>query len=94
MWGSLIQKICILSGLLLSGYGLHGQDIAALQMEVVKEPDTEIPNLITAVVALQNTGEKDFNGTLQIETPEGFRSISGYTIAVAIPAGEKRFVPV
>ena len=94
MWGSLIQKICILSGLLLSGYGLHGQDTAALQMEVVKEPDTEIPNLITAVVALQNTGEKDFKGTLQIETPEGFRSISGYTIAVAIPAGEKRFVPV
>ncbi|MCD2426019.1 hypothetical protein LQ567_24760 [Niabella pedocola] len=90
----LVQKIGLLFGILLSGCYIYGQDTAALRMEVQKEPGTQIPNLTTMVIALQNTGAVYFTGLIQVETPEGFRSISGYMIGVEIPAGEKRFIPV
>lgn len=51
-------------------------------------------NILSTVIKVVNGGERNFAGTLEIDIPDGLRSISGNKVAVNAAAADSTFVPV
>ncbi len=51
-------------------------------------------HLIDQTIALKNHTENNFEGTLKIQTPKGFKNITGSEIKIQLKANEQLFIPL
>lgn len=70
------------------------QESSRILLELKSEVNTNKPNLIDVLVAVNNTTDQSFNGLLSLELPKGIRSISENTTKIQLKPNEKQFVPI
>ncbi|WLD23425.1 hypothetical protein NU10_12010 [Flavobacterium dauae] len=92
MLNLLIRKL-LFSFLMLFCFISYAQNGITLDVQT-EQPSIQKKNLVDMVVAVHNTTDTSFEGTLKISTPKGFKNISNETIPLLIDAGEQMFVPI
>lgn len=73
---------------------IPAQENSGISMEIRNESNAGKANIIDLTLVLKNEGSNLFKGKVDINTPTGFRSISGSTIEVDLPPGSHLFLPV
>lgn len=90
----LFRKIVLIFLISISFVFTSAQVYSGIDMEIRNESTADKPNIIDLVILVKNESSSKFDGTISIDVPKGFRSISGNQIKVELNTGEKRFLPV
>lgn len=87
-----IKQYCFLIFLLSTFVSFAQTD--AIEIIVKEEVDHSKKNLSETLVQIINHTDSLFIGTLQIDIPEGIKSVSGTHIEVEVPSKSQLFVPI
>jgi hypothetical protein len=87
-----IKQYCFLIFLLSTFVSFAQND--AIEIIVKEEVDNSKKNLSETLVQIINHTDSLFIGTLQIDIPEGIKSVSGTHIEVEVPSKSQLFVPI
>lgn len=89
-----LKRLLIFLGLLWYCCQVYGQDSKPVYMEIQKDETSEIPGIISTLVALENKSGLEFNGVIQVKTPAEFLPLSSSSISVLLAPNEKKFIPL
>ncbi|WP_261512761.1 COG1470 family protein [Chryseobacterium paludis] len=73
---------------------IPAQNSAGISLDIRNESRADKGNIVDLTLVLKNEGNHSFKGKIEINTPSGFRSISGNKIEVAMNSGDNLFLPV
>lgn len=65
-----------------------------ITLSVDKDPTYDQKKIISSILKITNTTTEDFQGYIALGLPNGLKALSGDSIRISVPRGEKTFVPV
>lgn len=83
----IVLFICLLAA------PFHVQAQGNVDMHIKQNPKT-YQHLIDQTIALKNNTNNDFIGIIKIETPKGFKNITGAEIKINLKTNEQIFIPL